>query len=161
MEVQQKARETGETVKSRMREQVGQRSTQAGEQIGSTAQALRSTSEKLREEGQDGPARAAERLAHHTERAGSYLRDSDADRILRDAEDFGRRRPLAVLAGGLVLGFAASRMLKASSRSRYEQGRQQGWSQQPVGSRSSERIASESRPSATAGDPLGHEEALR
>jgi len=34
-------------------------------------------------------------------------------------EDFGRRQPLAVVAIGLVAGFAASRFLKASSSSRY------------------------------------------
>jgi hypothetical protein len=35
-------------------------------------------------------------------------------------EDFGRRQPWAVIAGGLALGFAASRFLKASSSRRYE-----------------------------------------
>jgi hypothetical protein len=110
--------ETAGTMQSRAREQVDQRSTQVGEQVRSSAQALRSTSERLREEGQDGPARAAERLAHHAERAGGYLEQSDADRILRDAEDFGRRQPLAVAAAGVAVGFAAARLLKASSSSR-------------------------------------------
>jgi hypothetical protein len=117
---QEKMRETTETMRSRMREQVDQRSTQAGEQVSSTAQALRSTSEKLREEGRDGPARAADRAADQAERIGGYLEQSDADRILNDIEDFGRRQPLAVAAIGLGLGFMASRFLKASSRSRYE-----------------------------------------
>jgi hypothetical protein len=54
---------------------------------------------------------------------GSYLERSDGDTILRDVEDFGRRQPWAVIAGGVVLGFAASRFLKASSSRRYEQPR--------------------------------------
>ena len=37
---------------------------------------------------------------------------------------FGRRQPWAVIAGGLALGFAASRFLKASSSRRYESGYQ-------------------------------------
>jgi hypothetical protein len=119
---QDKMRETTETMRSRARQQVDQRSTQAGGQVRSTAQALRSTSEKLREEGQDGPARAAERAAEQAEKVGGYLEQSDADRILRDVEDFGRRQPMAVAAVGLALGFAASRFLKASSRTRYTQG---------------------------------------
>jgi hypothetical protein len=119
---QEKISEQTETMRSRMREQVDERSTQAGGQVRSTAQALRSTSERLREEGQEGPAKAAERAAHHAERIGDYLDQSDADRILHDVEDFGRRQPLAVAALGLAAGFAASRFLKASSRSRYEQG---------------------------------------
>jgi len=117
---QEKLSGTTETMRSRMREQVDQRSTQAGEQVRSTAEALRSTSQKLREEGRDGPARAADRAAEQAEKVGGYLEQSDADRILGDVEDFGRRQPLAVAAIGLALGFAASRFLKASSRSRYE-----------------------------------------
>ncbi len=120
---QEKVKEVAGTVQSRLREQVDQRSTQAGEQVSASAQALRSTSEQLREKGEDGPARAAERAADQAERLGGYLRESDADRILGDVEHFGRRQPLATAAVGLAAGFAASRFLKASSRSRYE-GRQ-------------------------------------
>ena len=62
-------------------------------------------------------------------RSAAGWSESDADRILRDVEDFGRRQPLAVAAIGLAAGFAASRFLKASSRSRYTQGssRTRGW----------------------------------
>jgi len=118
---QEKLQETTDTLRSRMREQVDQRSTQAGGQVRSTAQALRSTSERLREQGQTGPASATERAADQAEKVGSWLERSDGDRILRDVEDFGRRQPMAVAAIGLALGFAASRFLKASSRTRYTQ----------------------------------------
>jgi hypothetical protein len=124
---QEKMQDTADTVRSRVREQVDQRSTQAGGQVRSTAQALRSTSQRLREDGQDGPARAAERAADQAEKVGSWLEDSDADRILSDVEDFGRRQPMAVAAIGLALGFAASRFLKASSRTRYTQGGYAGY----------------------------------
>jgi hypothetical protein len=113
---------------SKLREQVDQRSTQAGEQVATTAGDLRSVSEQLRSQGKDTPARLAEQAAERTERVGGYLRDSDSDKILSDVEDFARRQPLAVVAGGLVLGFAASRFLKASSGERY---RAQGTSQAP------------------------------
>jgi hypothetical protein len=124
---QEKMSETTETMRSRMREQVDQRSTQAGEQVRSTAQALRSTSEKLREEGREGPAKAAERAASQAEKIGGYLEQSDADRILDDVENFGRRQPMAVAGIAMAVGFAASRFLKASSRSRYEQSGGGSW----------------------------------
>jgi hypothetical protein len=124
---QEKMSETTETMRSRMREQVDQRSTQAGEQIRSTAQALRSTGEKLHEEGKGGPAKAADRAADQAEKIGGYLERSDADRILGDVEDFGRRQPMAVAGIAMAVGFAASRFLKASSRSRYEQGGAGTW----------------------------------
>jgi hypothetical protein len=120
-QVQEKAQQAQQQARSRMREQVDQRSTQAGEQLHSSAQALRETGERLREQGQDGPAQAAQRMAEQAERVGGYLKESNADRILGDAEDFGRRRPLAVAGIGLFAGFAASRLLKVSSRNRYEQ----------------------------------------
>jgi hypothetical protein len=125
-QVQEKAQEAQEKLKggaqqarARVREQVDQRSTQAGEQASATAEALRTTSRHLREQGQDAQAQAAEKAAHHAERLGGYLSDSSADRILGDLEDFGRRQPVAVIALGLAAGFAASRFLKASSRERY------------------------------------------
>jgi uncharacterized membrane protein YdfJ with MMPL/SSD domain len=125
-QVQEKAGAAQEKLKGgakqaqvRVREQVDQRSTQAGEQVSATAQALRTTSQQLRDQGQDTPAQAAESVAHHAERLGGYLSDSSADRILADVEDFGRRQPMAVVGFGLVAGFLASRFLKASSRERY------------------------------------------
>jgi hypothetical protein len=117
---QEKVKEGAREAQSRAREQIDQRSTQAGEQVSSTAQALRSTSQHLREQGHEPQAKAAERVAHHAERLGGYLTESDADRLLGDVEDFGRRQPMAVIAAGVALGFAASRFLKASSRKRYE-----------------------------------------
>lgn len=117
-QAKEKASEAADQAKGRAREQVDQRSTQAGEEVNSMAEALRGTGEKLREEGKDGPAKAADRAAEQAQRVGGYLVESDADRILGDVEDFARKQPLAVLAGGVALGFAAARFLKASSESR-------------------------------------------
>ena len=141
-QVQEKAQEAQEKLKGgaqqaqvRMREQVDQRSTQAGEQVSATAQALRSTSRQLRDQGQDAQAQAAEKAAHHAERLGGYLTESNADRILSDLEDFGRRQPMAVIGLGVAAGFLASRFLKASSRERYQsyyQSRSTATAVQPV-----------------------------
>jgi hypothetical protein len=113
--------QAGGQAKDKLREQVDQRSTQAGERVGSTAHDVRSVAEELRKQGKDQPAKLADQAADRVERVGSYLQESDADRILRDVEDFGRQKPWAVVLGGLALGFAASRFLKASSSQRYQQ----------------------------------------
>jgi hypothetical protein len=128
---QEKLKGGAQQAQARMRDQVDQRSTQAGEQVSATAEALRTTSRQLRDQGQDAPAQAAEKVAHHAERLGGYLSDSNADRILGDLEDFGRRQPLAVAGLGVVAGFMASRFLKASSRERY-QGRPTATGVQPA-----------------------------
>jgi hypothetical protein len=118
-QAQEKAQEAATKAKSRLREQLDQRSSRTGEQINEQASDLRTASESLRQEGKDGPARAADRLAEYAEKVGGYLRDKDSDGLLSDAEDLARRQPWAVGAAALALGFAASRFLKASSSKRY------------------------------------------
>jgi hypothetical protein len=130
-QAQKKAQEAAGQAKSRMRQELDQRSAQAGEQVSSRASDIRSVAEQLRQQGKDQPARLAEQAADRADRVGGYLKQSDADRILRDVEGFGRRQPMVVMLGGLALGFAASRFLKASSRRRYEGGTDDGTSREP------------------------------
>lgn len=134
-QAKEKAQQAAGEARSRLRDQVDLRSTQAGERVGGLASDVRSVGEQLRGQGKDQPARLAEQAADRAERLGGYLRDSDGDRILGDVEDFGRRQPWVVVAGGLALGLVASRFLKASSSRRYQQ-RHQGAGRLPA--RSSE-----------------------
>jgi hypothetical protein len=120
-QAQEKAHEVAGKAQEGIRQQIDERSTQAGEQVAGTAQDLRSVGEELRKQGKDTPAKLADRAAEQTEKVGSYLKDNGPDKMLEDVEDFGRQRPWAVLAGGLVVGVAAARFLKASSRGRYQQ----------------------------------------
>jgi hypothetical protein len=126
--VQEKGQQAKEQVQQatssaqdRMREQVDTRSTEAGHQVDSVAEAMRKASEHLSGQGNELPAQAAEQVAQKAEQLGRYLRESDADRILGDLEDFGRRQPLVVAVAGLAVGVAAARFLKASSQRRYQQ----------------------------------------
>jgi hypothetical protein len=149
-QAQEKAQEAAGQARDRVREQIDQRSTQAGDQVRTHADSLRSVSGSLREQGQDQPAKLADQAAGHLERAGGWLSENDADRILSDVEDFARKNPWAVMAGGLALGFAASRMLKASSTERYNN---------PA--LSSSRQSLPQRTGAPAGNGLGGERFTR
>jgi len=140
-QAQDKAREAAGQARGRMSQEVDRRSTQTGEQVSSNAGDARSVAEELRKQGKDKPAQYVEQAADRAERLGGYLQESDGDRILRDVEDFARRNPWAVAAGGLVLGFAASRMLKASSGERY---------------RSSLSTDGSGANGVTTGEPVGH-----
>jgi hypothetical protein len=126
----QQAKETAQQAagqaRDRVRDEVDRRSTEAGDQATSVADAMRQSAQQLREQGKEGAAKPMENVAQRVERAGSWLRESDGDRILRDVEDFGRRQPMAVIAGGMAVGFALSRLLKASSSKRYEESRGNG-----------------------------------
>jgi hypothetical protein len=116
---QEKAQEVTQSLRGTIRRQVDERSTGAGERIKSTGSDLHSVGEELRKQGKDTPARLADEAAQRVERAGDYLQRSDANTLLDDIEGFGRRQPLAVLAGGFVAGIALARFMKASSGQRY------------------------------------------
>jgi hypothetical protein len=149
-QAQEKAQQAAGQAKSKAREQVDQRSTEAGQRVSGAASDARSVGDELRRQGKDGPARIADQVAERADRLGGYLQESDTDRILRDIEDFGRRQPLAVMAGGLVLGFAASRFLKASSRSRYQSS---GYSTGGNGNQAHRPPQVEATPAIPAHDP--------
>lgn len=131
-QAKEKAQQAAGQARSAVRTQVDQRSTDAGERVGGFASDVRSVSDQLREQGKEQPAKLAEQAAERAERLGDYLKNSDSDRILGDIEDFGRRQPWAVIAGGMALGLVASRFLKASASNRYEQrSRSQSYAQLP------------------------------
>jgi ribosomal protein S15P/S13E len=108
----------GGQVQDRMKDQVNTRSTQAGEQVTSITEGIRKMGEHFQSQGQDAPARMTEQAAQRADQLAGYLRRSDADTILRDVEEFGRRQPWVLVAGGVAAGFLASRFLKASSSRR-------------------------------------------
>jgi ElaB/YqjD/DUF883 family membrane-anchored ribosome-binding protein len=155
-QAQEKAKEVAGQAKGKLREQVDQRSTQAGEQLSSAADDARSVAEELRTQGKDTPARYAEQAAEKAQQVGQRLQNASGDELLRDVEDFARRNPWAVAAGGLVLGLAASRMLKASSSERYRTSAQIGGN----GSGQARSLAAEPMPSgaSTSGGQFARDE---
>ncbi|MBA3843700.1 MAG: hypothetical protein H0X39_14000 [Actinobacteria bacterium] len=106
--------------REQLRAQINQRSTQAGEQVSSAATAMRRTGENLRGEGSDGVAKVLDGLAERGEQLGSYLSRADGDQILRDVEDVARKQPWLFVGGTAIVGFLASRFMKASSNTRYQ-----------------------------------------
>ena len=115
-----KAHELSEDASFQLREQLDQRSTQAGEQLQSIGKTLQSGANQLRSEGKDVPARVVEEVARRADDVGGYLQSAEADRILGDIEGFARRRPWLTAGVGALAGFLASRFVKASGSRRYE-----------------------------------------
>ena len=115
-----KAHELGADVSFQVREQLDQRSTQAGEQVQAISHALQSGVEQLRSEGNDVPAKVMTQLAEHAEDLGAYLQSAQADQIYTDIERFARRRPWVTAGAGVLAGFVASRFVKASADRRYD-----------------------------------------
>jgi ElaB/YqjD/DUF883 family membrane-anchored ribosome-binding protein len=122
---QEKAGELKEQGKSKLGETLDQRTNEAGVQVRKMAQALRRSGEQLSNEGNGQQAAGlAEGAADRIERLGGYLEQTSGAELVRDMEDFARRRPWMVAGIGLVAGLAASRFLKASSERRYDRSAQ-------------------------------------
>ena len=109
----------GSKLTERVNDEVDQRSTQVGDQVSSIVTALRSTTDTLREQDQDAPAKALDTVTEQVQKFGDYLSNSNGSQLLHDVETQARQRPWAVAGALFGLGFAASRILSASSKERY------------------------------------------
>src|SRR3954471_7215865 len=121
-------------VREQVSGQIEERSNHVGAQLQDVAEAFRRTGRGLESEGSETPARLVNGLSERAEQLGSYLAASSSDRILHDVEHFGRRNPWLVIAGGVAMGIAASRILKASSNRRFEDLQGRGYSSRIRGS---------------------------
>jgi hypothetical protein len=125
--IQQGAGQAKGAVREQISGQIDQRSNELGRQLSEVAEAFRRTGRGLQSEGSGTPARVVNGVSDQADRLGSYLSQSSSDRILHDVEHFGRRNPWVVIGGGMLLGLAASRVLKASSNRRFDTLRSQGY----------------------------------
>ena len=124
---QERAVELKEQGKSKLGETLDQRTNEAGAQARKMAQALRRSGEPLSNEGNgQQAAELAEGAADRIERLGDYLERTSGAELVRNVEDFARRRPWVIAGMGLVAGLAASRFLKASAERRYDGSAQTG-----------------------------------
>jgi hypothetical protein len=106
--------ELRDTARTRIDEEIDRRRTELGTGARRVADATRQTGEQLRDEGKDLPAMLIERAAMGMERAAEYLESTDAEQVWSDVRDVGRRMPWLFVAAGAVVGFSASRMIKAA-----------------------------------------------
>jgi hypothetical protein len=120
-QIQEQAQDVRGKAREQLTQQLTTRSSDAGEQVRSLADAFRRTGHQLRGEGNDQPAEVIDQIATRGESLARYLEEANGDRMLRDLEGFGRRQPWLFTGGALIAGFFASRFLKASSTRRYEQ----------------------------------------
>jgi hypothetical protein len=121
-QMQDKAVELKGQAGGRVRSQIDTRTTEAGTQLRTTASAMRRTGQSLRQEGNQTEAKLIDGVADRAERLGEYMTNVDADRLLRDVEDFGRKQPWLLAFGGATIGFFASRFIRASSGQRFASG---------------------------------------
>jgi ElaB/YqjD/DUF883 family membrane-anchored ribosome-binding protein len=130
--VQEKAGQARGAVSRAVSERVDTASSQASSQLRDVSGAFRQTGEQLRSEGKEQPANVVEAVSERTDQLARYLSESSSNQILDDLERLGRTRPWVAIAGGLTVGLAAARLLKASSQRRFQEFRTRYPSGYPV-----------------------------
>jgi YHS domain-containing protein/gas vesicle protein len=112
--VQGKAAETASRARTRAISMIQDKKDKAADTIGSVSIAIRTASQRLREQNQDQMARYTDKVAANVDRIAAYLQQNDADHIIYEAENLVRRHPAWIIAGALTAGFFAARLLKSS-----------------------------------------------
>jgi len=125
-QAKQSAKEAAGQAKGFARRQWDTRNGDWGNRIQSVSEDLRSAGVHMRDRGNDAGANLIDTVAERTERLGHYVKQADSERLLDDIESFGRRQPWAIATVGLLLGFAASRLIKTSSSRRYSRRSENG-----------------------------------
>ena len=112
------AKEAAEHLASDARAELGARvagkKQRAGDELSSVADALRDTSDDLRERA-PMVGDYAERAADTIDDLASFLRDKSAGEIIDDVHRFARREPALFFGGAFALGMVAARFLKSSA----------------------------------------------
>jgi len=107
------AERVADTAGREVGDQVNSGLSRAGDALAQLASAVRKGGEDMREQ-QPQIAGFADTAAGQVEKAAQFVRETDVQGLLREAEGFARRQPAVFLGGALALGLLASRFLKAS-----------------------------------------------
>ena len=104
------ADEVGQTAETRAASLLDQASTT----VENVALAVRNATDELRGQ-QPQVARLGDAAADKAEATATYLREHQPREILDAAQRAARQAPIAVIGGGLLLGFALGRLLRTAS----------------------------------------------
>jgi len=112
-------RSTTAGIAGRVREQaavqLSKQKDRATDGLGSVAQAVRDTTQHLRNHQHETVAEYAEKAARQIERLSEGLRNKDVGELLNDAQDLARRRPALFVGGAFAAGLLGARFLKSSA----------------------------------------------
>ena len=103
-----------EQVREGAASQLSTQKDRATDGLGALAQAVRHSTQTLRDNQQDTVADFVERAADQIERVSTRLRDKDVPHLLQDAQLFARRQPAVFIGAAFVAGVLAARFLKST-----------------------------------------------
>ena len=96
--------------------QLGVQKDRVTEGVTSVAQAVRQSTQQLRDNKHETIAQYVEQAVNGVERFAERLKEKDANELVRDAQQFARRNPAVFVAAAFGVGIVAARFLKSSGR---------------------------------------------
>ena len=103
-----------DTIKDRAAAQINSQKDRATDGLGTMAQAVRQSTQQLREQHHETVASYVEQAADHIERLSQRLRQKDVGTLLADAQQLARRQPALFVGSAFALGVIVARFLKSS-----------------------------------------------
>jgi ElaB/YqjD/DUF883 family membrane-anchored ribosome-binding protein len=94
--------------------QLSTQKNKATDGIGTVAQAVKQASQQLRTQQHDTIANYIDQAANQLERLSTSIRDKDVGELVRDAQQFARRRPAVFIGSAFAIGLLGARFLKSS-----------------------------------------------
>lgn len=113
-QAQQVAGQVIDTAKAQTTSRLSEGKDQLAATVDAVAEALRQSSQGLRDGDQAAIAGYAEQAAERLDGAASYLRDRDIPQLVDELEGVARRQPAVFLGAAFGLGLLAARFLKSS-----------------------------------------------
>lgn len=107
--------------------QLSHQKERATDGLGSVAQAMRQSTQQLREQRHDTIAQYVQQAADQLEQLSTRLKEKDVGELVADAQRFARERPALFVGSAFALGVIGGRFLKSSSES---DGHAQRWEPQ-------------------------------
>lgn len=113
-QAQQMAGQVMDTAKTQTTNRLSMGKDQIAGTAGAVAEALRQSSQGLRDQDQGAVAGYVEQAADRLDGAADYLRQRDVPQLVDEVEGFARRQPALFLGAAFGLGILAARFIKSS-----------------------------------------------
>jgi len=101
-------------------DQLNTQKSRATDGIGSVAQAIRQSTQQLRDQKHETIAGYVEQAADQLDKFSKQLRDKDVTEMLSDAQRFARRQPAMFVGAAFAVGLLGARFLKSSKENRWD-----------------------------------------
>jgi hypothetical protein len=102
-------------VKERAAAQISTQKDRATDGLGSVAQAVRQSTQQLRDQRHETVASYVEQAADQIERLSRRLKEKDVGELVEDAQRLARRQPALFVGSAFALGLVGARFFKSTS----------------------------------------------